>query len=113
MRYKVNTIVRNCIKKECECKSCAFNGIEGMCSGCTECFEHKILASVSECRIIKKGNWSGFGAIALKGSYMISIPAGPCDIPEYFYISKYEFDTFEEWKDDASRILEIEQREHY
>jgi hypothetical protein len=83
-----------------------------MCLGCTECFEHKVLAPVLKCNIIKKGNWSGFGAIALKDLYMISIPMGICDIPEYFYISKDEFDTFDEWKNDSSKILEIEQREN-
>lgn len=110
MRYKENSFERKCIKTECECKKCSFNGVEGMCLGCIECFEYKILAPISKCNIIKKGNWSGFCAVALRDSYMISIPMGICDVPEYFYISKDEFDTFDEWKDDTAKIMEIERR---
>lgn len=112
MRYKTNSFERKCIKTECECKKCPFNGVEGICLGCIECFEHKLLAPVLECNIIKKGNWSGFCAVTLKDAYMISIPMGICDVHEYFYISKDEFDTFDEWKDDTAKIMEIEQREN-
>lgn len=110
MRYKANSFEAKCTITTCECKGCPFNGIEGMCLGCNECIDHKILAPVSKCNILKKGNWSGFGAIALRGSYLICIPMGICDIPTYFYISKEEYDTFDEWKDDTAKLIEIERR---
>ncbi len=110
MRYNTSSFITKCIKIECECKNCSFNGIGEMCLCCIECFEHKILAPVSKCSITKKGSWSGFGAIALKNSYLISIPMGICNVPEYYYISKEEFDTFDEWKNDTAKILEIQQR---
>jgi hypothetical protein len=112
MKFKANVFERKCSKAECECRNCSFNGVEGMCLGCIECFEHKTLAPVSKCSIIKKGSWSGFGAIALRNSYLISIPMGICDVPEYFYICKDEFDSFDEWKDDAAKLMEIERREN-
>ena len=110
MRYTVNRIEKECPKSECECKRCSFNGVEGMCLGCIECAEHKILTPVSQCGIVKKGSWSGFCALMLNERYMISVPMGFCDIPEYFYISKEEFDSFDDWKDDTNKILEIQNR---
>ena len=110
MRYTVNLYERKCPKIECECKSCPFNGIEGMCIGCTECIEHKLLAPVSSCSITKKGSWSGFCAVMLNDLYFISVPMGICDIPEYFYISKEEFESFNDWKEDTAKIIEIQNR---
>jgi len=112
MRYKVNSTVRECIIKECQCKRCHFNGIDKMCLGCNECLEHKILAPVTDCSIIIKGDWDGFSAVELYNSYMICIPMGFSDIPEYFSITKEEFDTFEEWKNNGAKIIEIQSREN-
>jgi hypothetical protein len=111
MRYNANSKTRNCLAKECQCKGCPFNGIDEMCLGCNECIEHKQLAPVTNCNIVKKGDWNGFCAIALHDSYMISIPTGIADIPEYFEITKEEFDTFEEWRNNEPKIIEIENRE--
>jgi hypothetical protein len=83
-----------------------------MCTGCRECLEHKLLAPVTNCAIVKKGDWDGFCAAALDESYMICIPMGIADIPEYFSITKEEFDTFEQWKHDESKIMSIENREN-
>jgi hypothetical protein len=109
-QYTVNPFERKCLKSECECKRCSFNGIEAMCIGCNEGIEHKKLTPVAKCSIIKRGNWSDFCAVVLYDTYMISIPMGICDVPEYFFISKEEYDTFEEWKDVTSKIIEIETR---
>lgn len=111
MKFTVNIFARKCTKNECECKSCSFNGIEGMCLGCNECIEHKLLAPVSNCSIVKKGTWSGFGAIAFNNQYMICVPMGVADIPEYFHITKDEYDTFDDWKDNSAKIIKIQVRE--
>ena len=111
MRYKVNPTINNCMMKVCECKECHFNGIDRMCIDCNECLDHKMLIPVRNCSIIKKGDWDGFCAAAVHDSYMICVPMGICDIPEYLSITKEEFDTFEEWKNNESKILEIENRQ--
>lgn len=112
MRYSANLTSRECIKAECQCKKCPFNGIAGMCIGCGECAEHKILAPVTNCNIIKRGDWDGFCAVALDDSYMVSIPMGTGDVSEYYWITKEEFDTFEQWKNNELKIIEIENREN-
>lgn len=111
MRYVVNLLSRECLKTTCECKNCPFNGIPGMCMGCNECLEHKQLAPVTHCDIIKKGDWDGFCAAAYHDAYMIAIPMGIGDVPEYFHITQEEFDTFEQWKNDQAKIMDIENRQ--
>jgi len=112
VKYSVNEVLRKCPNDTCDCKSCSFNGIKNMCIGCNECIEHKLLNEVTSCSIIKKGDWSGFAAVSLYGKHYISVPMGICDIPEYFEISKGEYDDFESWKNDTDMILKIQNREY-
>lgn len=110
MKFYVNEVLRKCPRDTCECKSCSFNDIKNMCIGCNECIEHKLLNEVTSCSIIKKGDWSGFAAVSLYGMHYISVPMGICDIPEYFEIRKSEYDTFEHWKHNNDKIIEIQNR---
>lgn len=105
---------KNCIKQdECECKSCPFNGADDICLACNECIEHKQLCPVKNCsKLIKRGHWSGFSAVAIRDVYFITVPMGICDVPEYFHISKEEYDDFDNWKNNDKKIIEIQNRKY-
>lgn len=108
MKHYVNNIARSCLMTTCQCKSCTFNGLKGMCMGCNECTEHKLLTPVIECSILKQGDWDGFNVTNLFGCYYMSIPTGICDIPEYYRISEEDYNTFEVWKNNDLRILKLQ-----
>jgi hypothetical protein len=52
--------------------------------------------------MLKKGDYLSVGM--LEGQYCFEILTGICDIPEYYPITKEEFDTFDEWKNNADKI---------
>ena len=47
-----------------------------------------------------------------KKTYMIQ-PMGICDIPDYFPIDNDEFESFDCWKNDDKKILEIQNRKYF
>lgn len=112
VKYNVNEVLKKCLNDTCLCKSCSLNGIEGMCLGCNECVDHKLLNEVTSCSIIKKGDWSGFVAVSLYGKHYISVPMGIFGVPEYFEIFKSEYDDFESWKNDTDMVLKIQKRKY-
>jgi hypothetical protein len=84
-----------------------FNGIVGMCAGCLECEDHKLLQPVVNCSLIKEGDWSGFLSVKVLDQYYICIATGSCGIPEYHHISEEEYRTFEIWKNEDKKFYEI------
>ncbi len=84
-----------------------FNGITGLCAGCLECKEHKLLQEVVNCNLIKKGDWSGFLAVKVMNKYYLCITTGSCGVPEYYYITEDEYNTFETWKNNKRKLYEI------
>ena len=52
---------------------------------------------------IKLGNYCSVGKI--NNRYAFKIITSANSIPEYYPISKEEFDTFEEWKNDIGKIV--------
>ena len=53
--------------------------------------------------MVKKGNHCSVGTI--DGKYCFGILTGICDLLDYYPITKEEFATFEQWKDDTNKIV--------
>jgi hypothetical protein len=66
---------------------------------------------MSDYRELKTGCSSGFSAGIINSQYAISVPMGICDVPEYYPISKEEFDTFLDWIENNKNLYEITARE--
>lgn len=54
-------------------------------------------------KMLKKGVYLSVGM--LEEQYCFEILTGICDVPEYYPITKEEFDTFDEWKDSYDKIV--------
>lgn len=60
--------------------------------------------------MLKKGDFLSVGMI--EGQYCFEILTGFCNIPEYYPITKEEFDTFDGWKSNTGKIVkDIKNRE--
>ena len=63
----------------------------------------------------KMGDWSGFMVVSEEEKseeekfYMV-VPMGSSDIPEYFPITRQEYDDFGLRKGDGKKIIEIQNR---
>jgi len=61
-------------------------------------------------KMLKTGDSLSVGI--LEERYCFEILTGICDIPEYHPITKEEFDTFDEWKNNTDKIVkDIKNRE--
>lgn len=61
-------------------------------------------------KMLKKGDYLSVGILGEQ--YCFEILTGVCDIPEYYPITKEEFDTFDEWKNNTDKIVkDIKNRE--
>lgn len=47
----------------------------------------------------------GISVGTIGGQYCFEILTGICDVPEYYPISKEEFDSFDTWKSDTEKIV--------
>ncbi|WP_066498275.1 hypothetical protein [Abyssisolibacter fermentans] len=56
----------------------------------------------------KAGNYLSVGIFGKQ--FAFEILTGFCDTPEYYPISKEEYDSFDEWKEDVSKMPEIKNR---
>ncbi|WP_346355276.1 hypothetical protein [Azotosporobacter soli] len=54
-------------------------------------------------KALKQGNFDSVGFHG--GQYCFEILTGIFDLPEYYPITKEEFETFDEWKDDVDKIV--------
>lgn len=49
-------------------------------------------------KVLKKGRYQSVGI--LENTYVFEIKTGIADVPEYYRITKKEFDTYDQWKDE-------------
>lgn len=62
-------------------------------------------------KTIKKGIYDNVGFH--EGRYCYEVLTDIFDLPAYFPITKEEFDTFDEWKNDTNKIVkDIQNRPH-
>ncbi|NWL86537.1 hypothetical protein DMN77_02855 [Paenibacillus sp. 79R4] len=58
---------------------------------------------------LKEGPYSSAGIFGEQ--YAFEILTGICDVPEYYPITKEEFDTYDEWKENYDKVVsEIKNR---
>lgn len=71
--------------------------------------EDKIELNYRDYKIMKIGNYCSVGMIGKE--YAFEILTGIGNIPEYYPISKEEFNTFDKWRNDIDKIVkEIKNR---
>ena len=54
-------------------------------------------------KMLKEGPYSSVGIFAEK--YAFEILTGICDVPEYYPITKEEFDTYDEWNENYDKVV--------
>lgn len=54
-------------------------------------------------KMLKEGPYSSVGIFAEQ--YAFEILTGICDVPEYYPITKEEFDTYDEWKENYDKVV--------
>ena len=54
-------------------------------------------------KMLKEGPYSSVGIFAEQ--YAFEILTGICDVPEYYPITKEEFDTYDEWNENYDKVV--------